>query len=250
MSNDYRIKLQKQRSNSLLPAQRVYYSALYEKIKNQIKETDKVLEIGAGAGISSNFLNQTSIISTDFLDWDSKSGVQGNVDAENLPFENNSFDVIFGIDMIHHVNNPYKVLDESIRVGKENGKVILIEPYVSVFSFIIYKLFHEEHTTYSYDFRKIYDPANPQEGDQGVAKAMFRNKKGRNFLKDKNYPIKSIEVDLFHPLSFFSTGGLTNPMRINSKIISFILKTEKLIPSQIMKICASRMMIIIEIAKK
>ena len=249
MSDDYRIKLEKQLSNSLLPAQKVYYSALYKKIEDQIEKPNQILEIGAGAGISKNFLNLPNIIRTDYLNWDSNVGVQGNIDAERLPFAENSFDAIFGVDMIHHVNNPYKVLEESIRVSKNNGKIIFIEPYVSVFSFIIYKLFHEERTTYSYDFLNTYDPSNPQEGDQGVAKAMFQSKKGRAFLKKKDYQIKKITLSTFHPLSFFSTGGLSKPLKINSRIVRFILKIEKLIPNQVMKLCASRMIIIIEVAK-
>jgi ubiquinone/menaquinone biosynthesis C-methylase UbiE len=249
MSEDYRVKLQAQLSNSLLPPQKVYYSNLYGYIESEIKKLDDILEIGAGAGISKNFLNKTNIVRTDYLNWDTQTDVLGNINAENLPYKDNQFDVVFGIDMIHHVNNPYKVLEECIRVSKKNGKIILVEPYVSMFSYIIYKIFHDEDTTYSYNFRKTYDLNNPQEGDQGVAKSMFKNKKGAIFLKEKEKQIKEITINLIHPLSFFSTGGLSKPLKINASIVSALLKIEKLIPNQIMKICASRMVVTIEIVK-
>lgn len=45
--------------------------------------------------------------------------------AENLNFEAKSFDIIFSINTIHHLKNPYKVLDELIRVLTFEGKIIL-----------------------------------------------------------------------------------------------------------------------------
>ena len=45
--------------------------------------------------------------------------------AENLGFKNENFDVIFAINAIHHFANPFKAMDEFIRVVKPKGKIIL-----------------------------------------------------------------------------------------------------------------------------
>lgn len=42
--------------------------------------------------------------------------VQAN--AENLPFEDKSFDTVIAGDMLEHVNNPIRVIEELNRVGK------------------------------------------------------------------------------------------------------------------------------------
>jgi len=45
--------------------------------------------------------------------------------AEHLSFEDKSFDVIFSINTIHHLVNPFKVIDELIRIVTFEGKIIL-----------------------------------------------------------------------------------------------------------------------------
>jgi ubiquinone/menaquinone biosynthesis C-methylase UbiE len=45
--------------------------------------------------------------------------------AENLSFNNESFDIIFAINVIHHFEKPFKAIDEFTRVVKPKGKIIL-----------------------------------------------------------------------------------------------------------------------------
>ena len=57
-------------------------------------------------------------------------GFDKNVDfrienAEQTSFGNGSFDVVFSVNTLHHFQNPYKVIDEFIRILSPNGKLIL-----------------------------------------------------------------------------------------------------------------------------
>ncbi len=45
-------------------------------------------------------------------------------DGESLSFKDKSFDVIFSVNMLHHLINPYKVIDEFIRVLSGAGKIV------------------------------------------------------------------------------------------------------------------------------
>ena len=45
--------------------------------------------------------------------------------AENLSFEDKSFDIIFSINTIHHLKSPFKVIDEFIRVLSFEGKIVI-----------------------------------------------------------------------------------------------------------------------------
>lgn len=247
MNDDYRIKLRQQAANSNLTTQRTYYKNLYANLYATIKFGKEILEIGAGAGISKNFLNELNVLRTDYLDWGNNSEISSRIDAEDLPYTDNSFDFVFGVDMIHHLNRPYKALSECIRVTKPGGKIVFIEPYVSILSFPIYKLFHEENTTFRYDFKSHGLKSNPQEGDQGIGKAMFVNSENIRALLQEQKNITKINVKLIDPFSFFSTGGLTKPLKTSEKFIKFLLLIEKHIPAQIMKILAARMVITITV---
>jgi len=45
--------------------------------------------------------------------------------GENLSFKDKSFDIVFAVNILHHLINPYKVIDEFIRVLSFEGKIII-----------------------------------------------------------------------------------------------------------------------------
>ena len=45
--------------------------------------------------------------------------------AEHLSFENKSFDIIFSINTVHHLDDPFKVIDEFVRIVSFEGKIVL-----------------------------------------------------------------------------------------------------------------------------
>ncbi len=47
-------------------------------------------------------------------------------DAENLPFENDTFDVVYSFGVLHHTPNTQKAIDEVRRVLKPGGKIIIM----------------------------------------------------------------------------------------------------------------------------
>lgn len=51
-----------------------------------------------------------------------------NVDAEAQPFENASFDLVVSLDVMEHVNNPDRVLQEAHRTLKPGGQYIFTTP--------------------------------------------------------------------------------------------------------------------------
>jgi len=57
-------------------------------------------------------------------------------DAENLPFKNNSFDIILEMNTLHHLPNPINCIKESIRVA---NKVFLIDSLKSLITHLIAK---------------------------------------------------------------------------------------------------------------
>ena len=57
-------------------------------------------------------------------------GLQSQVDfvvadAEHLHFPDDSYDISFGINLIHHLSQPLRVVDEFLRVTASNGKIVI-----------------------------------------------------------------------------------------------------------------------------
>ena len=47
--------------------------------------------------------------------------------GEHTSFPDSSFDVIFSVNVLHHLRNPYQVIDELIRLISSQGKLILAD---------------------------------------------------------------------------------------------------------------------------
>ena len=91
-----------------------------------------VLDIGTGSGHISQDISRKSksLISVDLYDERVvKSGYSfKNVDNENLPFEDNKFDVVISNHVIEHVPNQILHINEIHRVLKKGGILYLATP--------------------------------------------------------------------------------------------------------------------------
>jgi ubiquinone/menaquinone biosynthesis C-methylase UbiE len=73
------------------------------------------------------------------------------VDAENIPFEDNSFDLVVVKDGLHHLPRPVLGMTEMIRVSKK--AVIVIEPYESLIGNLIGTEWELQEGSMNYVFR-------------------------------------------------------------------------------------------------
>lgn len=111
---------------------------IFSKIK--LKEYERILELGCGTGQLwlenvKNVPSTCSIVLSDFsknmLNTAKKNLTKLKlpiefkiIDAENIPYPNQSFDVILACHMLYHIPNFKKALTEINRVIKYNGRFI------------------------------------------------------------------------------------------------------------------------------
>jgi SAM-dependent methyltransferase len=249
MGSDFKSLLLAQKRNVKIEPLFTYFNYLYGEIAKELGKKESILEVGAGAGTSSIFLNDFNILRTDLLPFDDM-GIMGDVDASNLPFEDEYFDGVIGLDVLHHLEFPMTAISEMLRVSKAPKKIVLVEPYTSFLSYPIYKMFHHENTSIfrKPDFSKSLVEGKPEIGDQGIARAIFVNKHGKKTLKNLIGKDLIVEVRYINPFAFFSTGGINKPIKQMQSVTKAILKFERLIPKALNRLIASR--VIITIKKK
>ncbi len=106
----------------------------------------KVLDIGAGRGISSYAFAKTGCdvvaLEPDSSDLVGAGAIQSLIDATNLnieivqeygetlPFADNTFDIVYGRAVLHHANNLPKLCRESARVLKPGGIFLATREHV------------------------------------------------------------------------------------------------------------------------
>ena len=113
-----------------------YYQYMYDRIPTKIKDK-KVLEIATGPGLLAKHVAYASksMIATDYSEGMIKEACKGEyseklkfevADATNLPYPDNSFDVVLIANALHVMPSPEKALSEINRVLRNEG--ILIAP--------------------------------------------------------------------------------------------------------------------------
>lgn len=106
-------------------------------IKEIAKETTEplMLDVGCGTGINYSVMSKYgTVISTDFaeeaLTFSKTRGVGELVRSsiETLPFKQASFEVITALDVLEHVDDDLKALDDLRRIMKDGGLLVITVP--------------------------------------------------------------------------------------------------------------------------
>jgi len=123
------------------------FKLLYQKVVSRLKEfnpSGKLVDIGCGTGnlivkIAEKYPGLELIgvdISSETLDYAKKRATRKKLDkkiefkignVEDLPFPNNSVDIIVSTLSLHHWEDPTKAFKEIYRVVKENGSLLIFD---------------------------------------------------------------------------------------------------------------------------
>ena len=118
---------------------RIYNEEFFGRMLSFQKPGGLSVEVGAGPGFFKNLF--PAVISTDLIQSEWLDAV---ADAQRLPFQSSSVSNVFGLDVLHHLAWPMKFLQEAQRILSPCGRLILIEPWVTPFSYLIYRYLHQE----------------------------------------------------------------------------------------------------------
>ena len=181
--------------------QQIIRDVEWEKIVSHIPKNSKFLDVGCGAGYSLMRASQDLNCEVEGIDADpGNHGVGRFIKnmvktlaikqgfAENLPYENETFDIVYSSHVLEHVQDEGKALNEMKRVLKKDGVLIIGMPtsnmaLLNYFSQIMF-------TTHI----KIYE----------FLRNFFSKNLLNNFIKifrvsSHSYPrAKSIWYDFFH----------------------------------------------------
>ena len=126
------------------------YAKSFEKYRSQTTETTaalvqavlryvpsslgaRVIDIGCGTGLLLSKVNAKKRVGVDvssrLLGQLKNNSLQlVRTDAENLPFKEGSFDLVYSVNLLEHVPHPDTVVSEGIGALKRGGKLLLITP--------------------------------------------------------------------------------------------------------------------------
>jgi ubiquinone/menaquinone biosynthesis C-methylase UbiE len=116
--------------------------SLYESVINKLDELsfNNLLDVGCGTGNLLSLINTRYDAQIAGVDLTPKMlniariklGDDADLkvaDSEDLPFEDNKFDMVICTDSFHHYPHPENVLNEIRRVLEPDGMIIIADPY-------------------------------------------------------------------------------------------------------------------------
>lgn len=171
----------------------------------------KTVELGGGSGNFKEF--KPDVVSSDIekLDW-----LDMTFDAHDMPFKENEISNIVLIDVLHHLNDPVKFLNEAYRVLNTGGRILMIEPFPSPFSLMIYKKFHPEPFDKSADYFSGLITAgdkDPWDSNQAIPYLLFYKhiKKFNELFADR---LQFVKKEKFSFILYPASGGFENKQMI------------------------------------
>lgn len=184
------------------PFLKAIYDEWYSSLAAKLPPIDgAVLELGSGAGYCDRFI--PGLITSEVFPC---PGVQVVADARYLPFPDASLRAIVFTDVLHHMPDVRQFFAEASRCLRPAGKVVMIEPWVSPWSRLIYtRLHHEPFFPEAADWS--FPSSGPLSGANGAIPWIVFVRDRAEF--EREFPVLKIEeIRPFLPFRYLVSGGV------------------------------------------
>jgi len=200
------------------------YLDFYMQMFTMIKEIPKgpIIELGSGPGFIKE-IAPTIITSEVFLIPNLDLVFSGH----NLPFKDQSVSCFLMLDVFHHIPKPLQFLLEAERCLRKGGRIVMIEPYNSLFGRFFYRNFHHECFDPSAGWE--HQEQGPLSGANGALPWIIFIRDKQKFIQNlPNLKIKLIQPHT--PFAYLLSGGVSfrsflpgiffKPVRFFEKLLS------------------------------
>ncbi len=184
-------------------------------------ERQVLVELGSGGGFIKEVI--PNVVTSDILELPNVDKVFSVLD---MPFEKESVDAFFMIDVLHHVTEPRAFFKEALRCLRVGGKIVMIEPANTLWSRFIYKHFHHElfDTQAQWELQK----QGPLSHGNGAMPWIIFSRDREVF--EKEFPTLRIVSMYNHtPIRYLLSGGLTLRQLVPSFTYSAVKAVEYLL---------------------
>lgn len=223
------------------PVLRTLYDDIFERIAARVVN-GPTLEIGGGVG---NLKEKVSdVISSDIqlAPW-----LDLVADAQMLPFEDGSLSNIVMIDVLHHLEFPALLFREASRVLKPGGRIVMVEPGITLGSTLFYRFLHQEPVDMSADPLVEGVPDNtrdPYDSNQAIPTLLAGRYRQKFHARFPDLAIR--EASWFSMFAYPISGGFKSWSMINDSGARALLAVERHLEPVLGRLLGFRLLTVVE----
>jgi SAM-dependent methyltransferase len=208
------------------PLLREVYGHFYQLIREALTPLPgPTVELGSGIGAAKDFI--PACITTDIFP---NSWLDRQENAYALTFADSSVSNLILLDVFHHLVYPGTALNEFHRVLRLRGRVIILEPAMSLLGRLIYGPFHHEPLGLRDEIRWLApDDSDPRStgyyAAQGNASRVFLGNQFKGALH--RWDISTLKS--LTDLAYAASGGFSKPQLYPLGFLPIIRNLEKVL---------------------
>jgi SAM-dependent methyltransferase len=202
--------------------QKIYHEWYQSILLNLPDQSGRILELGSGGGYLKDFF--PDIITSDIQQ---NKNVDIILDGRYLPFSASSLDAIVMVDVFHHLPDVDRFLQESMRCLTTKGRIIMVEPWITTWSAIIYKHLHHEPCLPESE-RWEFPDTGPLSG-ANLALPWIVFKRDQNVFLDKYRSLKIKQIETDWPFVYLLSGGVSMRTLVPKRSYPLCRRIERLL---------------------
>jgi len=222
------------------PVLRAIYADLYRRMAAQCVP-GRTLEIGGGSGNFKEYAADVVASDIAFAPW-----LDLIADAQLLPIAASSLANIVMFDVLHHIEFPRAFFTEAARVLSPGGRIVMVEPAVTVASWPFYRFVHPEPVRMGEDPLREGRPERRDafEANQAFPTLLATRHRHRFAALFPRFELIRVEwLSLFaYPLS----GGFRPWSAIPAGMVADVLRLESVLAPWLGRFMGFRMLMVIE----
>ncbi|MBZ5498508.1 MAG: class I SAM-dependent methyltransferase [Acidobacteriia bacterium] len=224
----------------------VYTRQFFPRLSQNRVPGFRTVEVGAGPGLYKQFA--PDVLSSDITvcPWHDLAA-----NGEHLPFAAASLDNVIGLDVVHHLNNPLSFFCESARVLRAAGRVVLIEPWMTPFGYLVNRCFIPEECdlTWQPGEMLVQDQnrqkrKDPFEANSAVPYLLFN--RFRHRLRELMPELRLVKIERFALFGYLLSMGFRETSLLPARLYPYVERLESATRSLWEPVAALKALIVLE----